>query len=74
MKGKRHGLGRFTRPDGVVLFGRYEEGRQVGEGVRWSADKKEAQIVEDGEPKGEIDLTDALKMKKELGFDEDELP
>ncbi len=71
LKGKRHGLGRFIRPDGVVLFGRYEEGHHVGQGVRWSADQKEAQIVEDGVPKGEIDMTDAFKMRKELGFDDD---
>ncbi len=71
LKGKRHGLGRFIRPDGVVLFGRYEEGHHVGQGVRWSADRKEAQIVEDGVPKGKIDMTDAFKMRKELGFDDD---
>jgi len=71
LKGKRHGLGRFIRPDGVVLFGRYEEGHHVGQGVRWSADQKEAQIVEDGVPKGKIDMTDAFKMRKELGFDND---
>jgi hypothetical protein len=74
LKGKRHGLGRFIRPDGVVLFGRYEEGHHVGKGVRWSADVREAQIVENGVPKGKIDMTDAIKMKKELGFNDDLLP
>ncbi|KAK1735500.1 hypothetical protein QTG54_013663 [Skeletonema marinoi] len=74
LKGKRHGLGRFIRPDKVVLFGRYEEGHHVGQGIRFSADKKDAQIVEDGVPKGKIDMSDAFKMKKELGFDEDLLP
>mmetsp|Transcript_2597 Transcript_2597/g.4417 ORF Transcript_2597/g.4417 Transcript_2597/m.4417 type:complete len:368 (+) Transcript_2597:116-1219(+) len=74
LKGKRHGLGRFVRPDGVVMFGRYKEGHHVGQGVRWSADRKEAQIVEDGVPKGKIDTTDAFKIKKDLGFDNDLLP
>ena len=55
-----------------MLFGRYEEGHHVGQGIRFSADKKDAQIVEDGVPKGKIDMSDAFKMKKELGFDVDE--
>lgn len=70
LNGKRHGLGCFIRPDGVVLFGRYEDGFQVGKGVRWSADKKEVQIVENGVPKNTIDLIAAMKIKKELGFDD----
>ena len=56
------------------MFGRYEEGHHVGQGVRWSADRKDAQIVEDGVPKGKIDTTDAFKIKKDLGFDNDLLP
>lgn len=56
-----------------MLFGRYEEGHHVGKGVRWSADRRGAQIVEDGVPKGTIDMTDAIKMKKELGFNDDVL-
>eukprot|EP00574_Skeletonema_japonicum_P007131 CAMPEP_0201729364 /NCGR_PEP_ID=MMETSP0593-20130828/18873_1 /ASSEMBLY_ACC=CAM_ASM_000672 /TAXON_ID=267983 /ORGANISM="Skeletonema japonicum, Strain CCMP2506" /LENGTH=373 /DNA_ID=CAMNT_0048221697 /DNA_START=41 /DNA_END=1162 /DNA_ORIENTATION=- len=74
LKGKRHGVGRFIRPDGVVLFGRYEEGRHVGQGVRLSADQKDAQLVEDGVPLRKIDMADAFKMKKELGFDGNLLP
>ena len=70
LNGKRHGLGRFIRPDGVVLFGRYEGGHHVGKGVRYSADRKEAQLVENGVPSsGTIDTSDATKIRKELGFD-----
>mmetsp|Transcript_34272 Transcript_34272/g.77200 ORF Transcript_34272/g.77200 Transcript_34272/m.77200 type:complete len:365 (-) Transcript_34272:90-1184(-) len=71
--GKRHGLGRFIRPDGVVLFGRYEAGHHKGEGVRWSADRKEAQLVVDGVPKKSISLVKAKDIAARLGFDE-ELP
>jgi len=68
--GKRHGLGRFIRPDGVVLFGRYEAGRHKGEGIRWSADRKEAQLVVDGVPKKSISLGKAEDKAVCLGFDE----
>ena len=71
--GKRHGLGRFIRPDGVVLFGRYETGHHKGEGVRWSADRKEAQLVIDGVPQKSISLGKAKDVAVRLGFDE-ELP
>ncbi len=57
-----------------MLFGRYEEGRHIGQGVRFSADQKDAQIVEDGVPAGKIDMADAFKMKEELGFDGNLLP
>ena len=68
--GKRHGLGRFIRPDGVVLFGRYEAGRHKGEGIRWSADRKEARLVVDGVPKKSISLGKAEDKAVCLGFDE----
>jgi hypothetical protein len=58
-----------------VLFGHYEDGHHVGKGVRWSADRSSAEIVESGVPKGKIDnMTNAIKMKKELGFNDDLLP
>jgi len=68
--GQRHGLGRFVRPDRVVLFGRYERGHQKGEGVRWSADRREAQIVVDGVPARKVPLGRAVELAAGLGFDE----
>jgi hypothetical protein len=68
--GKRHGLGRFIRPDGVVLYGRYEKGHHRGEGVRWSADRKEAQSIVDGVPKKTVSLAIAQFMALKLGFDD----
>eukprot|EP00956_Cyclotella_meneghiniana_P017626 scaffold28929_cov71-Cyclotella_meneghiniana.AAC.4 len=68
--GKRHGLGRFIRPDGVVLYGRYEKGHHRGEGVRWSADRKEAQSMVDGVPKKAVSLAVAEFMAVKLGFED----
>ncbi|KAL9181132.1 hypothetical protein ACHAXT_009937 [Thalassiosira profunda] len=72
-KGKRHGLGRFVRPDNVVLYGIYVKGHHKGEGVRWSADRKEAQLVWDGVPKKTVSLARAKEIAMNLGFT-DELP
>jgi hypothetical protein len=68
--GKRHGLGRFIRPDGVVLYGRYEKGHHRGEGVRWSADRKEAQLMVDGVPKKTVSLAIAEFLALKLGFED----
>lgn len=68
--GKRHGLGRFIRPDGVVLYGRYEKGHHRGEGVRWSADRKEAQSMVDGMPKKAVSLAVAEFIALKLGFED----
>ena len=68
LNGKRHGLGRFIRPDNVVLFGRYVKGHHKGEGVRWSADRKEAQLVVDGVPKKGVSLAVAKDVATNLGF------
>ncbi|KAL7527246.1 hypothetical protein ACHAXR_001862 [Thalassiosira sp. AJA248-18] len=73
LNGKRHGLGRFIRPDNVVLYGRYEKGHHKGEGVRWSADRKNAQVVVDGVPKKTVGLAKAKEIVANLGFD-DALP
>ena len=70
VNGKRHGLGRFIRPDNVVLFGWYEKGHHKGEGVRWSADRKEAQMVVDGVPKKSVSLVEARKIGINLGFED----
>eukprot|EP00581_Thalassiosira_minuscula_P017483 CAMPEP_0183711406 /NCGR_PEP_ID=MMETSP0737-20130205/6919_1 /TAXON_ID=385413 /ORGANISM="Thalassiosira miniscula, Strain CCMP1093" /LENGTH=397 /DNA_ID=CAMNT_0025939909 /DNA_START=12 /DNA_END=1205 /DNA_ORIENTATION=- len=68
--GKRHGLGRFIRPDNVVLHGRYVKGHHKGEGVRWSADRREAQVVVDGVPKKTVSLAKAKEIALYLGFDD----
>ena len=70
LNGKRHGLGRFIRPDGVVLYGRYEKGHHKGEGVRWSADRREAQVVVDGVPKKTVGLLKAEEIARDLGFED----
>lgn len=71
--GKRHGLGRFIRPDNVILYGKYVKGHHKGEGVRLSSDRTEAQLVVDGVPKKGVSLAQAKKLAKNLGF-QDDLP
>jgi hypothetical protein len=66
--GKRHGLGRFNRPDNVILYGRYVNGHHKGEGVRWSVDRMEAQLVVDGVPMKSVSLTRAMEIATNLGF------
>mmetsp|Transcript_15800 Transcript_15800/g.34200 ORF Transcript_15800/g.34200 Transcript_15800/m.34200 type:complete len:388 (-) Transcript_15800:144-1307(-) len=70
LNGKRHGLGRFIRPDNVVLYGRYEKGHHKGNGVRWSADRRESQLVVDGVPKKTVSLAKAKEIATNLGFDD----
>ena len=70
LNGKRHGLGRFVRPDKVVLYGRYEKGHHKGEGARWSADRKVAQVIVDGVPKKTVSLAKAKEIVTNLGFDD----
>lgn len=69
LNGKRHGLGRFIRPDNVILYGRYVKGHHKGQGVRYSADRKEAQLVVDGVPKKTVSLAVAKDIVSDLlGF------
>ena len=72
LNGKRHGLGRFIRPDNVILYGRYVKGHHKGQGVRYSADRKEAQLVVDGVPKKTVSLSVAKDIVSDLlGFGDD---
>lgn len=57
--------------DNVVLYGRYEKGHHKGEGARWSADRREAQLVVDGVPRKTIGLARAKEIVTNLGFDDD---
>jgi len=54
--------------NGKILFGRYINGHHKGEGVRWSADRIEAQLVVDGMPKKTITLSKANEIAVNLGF------
>ena len=56
------GRGTFTFADGSAEVGRYEHGRPVGEGTRFSPDLKSAWRLFDGEVTGPVslDLADVI--------------
>jgi len=72
----RHGIGTYTHADGRVEVNCYEEGAEVGQGVRWSADRTEAWKLKDGEKGRSISLKKAAKIAKRLqereGEDDDD--
>ena len=63
--GERHGIGSFTKSDGTVEYSMYDNGNAVGDGVTWTADRKSAYKMLDGERKNEISLGMAEKLAKE---------
>ena len=72
---KEHGHGTFTFADGKVQIGYYEPGEpyvghgvHVGQGVRWSADRREAWEVQDGKEVRGIPLDEAAKMAERIGL------
>ena len=66
--GKKHGMGTYTMADGRVEVGCFEAGDPVGEGVRWSADRTEAWVVQHGKKGRSIPLSDAAKGAERLGL------
>ena len=66
--GKKHGMGTYTMADGRVEVGCFEAGDPVGEGVRWSADRTEAWVVQHGKKGRSIPLFDAAKRAEHLGL------
>jgi len=63
--GERHGIGQFFSATGAVEYSMYDNGNAVGEGVTWTADRKSAYKMLDGERKNEISLGMAEKLAKE---------
>ena len=46
--GKRHGIGAYHYPSGVVTAGHFLADRLVGVGLRWSADRRRAWALLEG--------------------------
>ena len=67
---KMHGRGTYTYADGAVDVGCYEAGADVGQGVRWSADRAKAWNMQDGKcPRGRsIPLDEAAKIAERIGL------
>ena len=61
-EGTRNGMGKYQLTDGRVDIYRYENDMRVGEGVRWSTDRKKAWRLMDGKVKGKISLQVASEI------------
>ena len=53
-QGQRSGKGKYQLADGRMDVYLYENDKRVGEGVRWSANRKKAWKLVDGKQKGRI--------------------
>ena len=63
--GERNGVGMYRSSEGTVDYSRYEHGAHVGEGVWWSADRKQAHKMIRGEKKEELLAEEAAKFAQE---------
>ena len=66
--GNREGRGTFRYAGGEADVGRYRGGADVGEGARWSADRKAAWRLQDGEAGKPISLLEAAGIAAEIGL------
>jgi len=67
-EGKRHGKGTVTYASGEVEVGCYEAGADVGQGVKWSADRATAWEVQAGKRGRTIPLDEAATIAKRIGL------
>ena len=65
---KKHGIGTYTYANGTVEVGRFEAGTTVGQGVRWSADRKEAAELQAGKAVRGIPLDEAAMIAESWGL------
>lgn len=68
-QGQRHGLAKCLYADGRAEISAVSSGALVGPGVRWSADRRRAWELQDGHTSGELKLSRAAELAKELGFE-----
>ena len=67
VEGKKHGTGTYTYANGEVEVGCYEADTDVGQGVKWSADRAEAWELQDGNEKGRsIPLDEAATIAERV--------
>ena len=62
------GVGTYTHADGRAECNRYVDGREVGEGVRWSANRARAWRLRDGLADSEVDAAAAAAIASDLGL------
>ena len=63
-----HGAGTYIHADGRAECNRYDNSREVGEGVRWSANRARAWRLRDGVAASEVDLATASTIASTLGL------
>jgi len=61
------GIGTYTHADGRTECNRYLDGQEVGEGVRWSANRARAWRLRDGVLESQVDVTVAAAIASALG-------
>lgn len=64
--GRRNGFGKYQLTDGRVDIYRYENDKRVGEGVRWSSNRKKAWKLRDGKVQKKVNLKDASAIAKRI--------
>ena len=65
---KKHGKGTYTYASGAVEVGCYEADADVGQGVKWSADRTEAWELQAGEEVRGIPLDEAAEIAEQIGL------
>eukprot|EP00571_Detonula_confervacea_P016406 CAMPEP_0172303248 /NCGR_PEP_ID=MMETSP1058-20130122/4810_1 /TAXON_ID=83371 /ORGANISM="Detonula confervacea, Strain CCMP 353" /LENGTH=753 /DNA_ID=CAMNT_0013013989 /DNA_START=281 /DNA_END=2542 /DNA_ORIENTATION=- len=65
--GKRNGRGKYQLTDGRVEIYRYVNDSRVGDGVRWSANRKKAWRMNDGKVTKRVSIEDAAAIAKRCG-------
>ena len=58
----------FTYVNGRVEVGQYNMGKDIGEGARWSSDRRTAWRLKDGNKGDEISLAEAAQIAGRLGL------
>ncbi|KAL7544092.1 hypothetical protein ACHAXR_013542 [Thalassiosira sp. AJA248-18] len=65
--GKRNGRGKYQLTDGRVEIYRYVNDARVGDGVRWSANRKKAWRMNDGKVTKRVSIDEAAAIAKRCG-------
>jgi hypothetical protein len=71
VKGHRHGMGKYQYDSGILDIHKYENDERVGEGFRWSRDRKKAWRTYDGVVRGRVSpqaAFDAVPRFEEKGL------
>ena len=66
--GVYEGIATYYLADGRAEVGRYSKGRETGQGAAWSADRKMAWLITQGQQPQPISLSRAIDIASELGL------